>query len=153
MPTCPNCKHTWIDEPTRKTYPWKITFENDSDQGGGNAAILFREQVDGDVVAVSVNGEAAKEGKPIKIWGDGKTVRSYLHGREMARQIWAILLRGQTGEAYEVGDETPVTMLQLAEFCAAGRAPKPEIIIQGGVDPMPFYIPRNTEKTKRLLTK
>jgi len=97
--------------------------------------------------------KAAKEGKPLKIWGDGKTVRSYLHGRDMAKQIWAILLHGKSREAYDVGADEPVTMLQLAELCVAGRKPKPEIIIQGGVDPMPVYLPVDTAKTKALLTK
>ena len=52
--------------PTTKTCTMPITFERDSDQGNGAAAILFRTLQAGSVTAVSVNGEAARLGKPYK---------------------------------------------------------------------------------------
>src|SRR5688572_14984412 len=33
---------------------------------------------------------AAKANEPLKIWGDGSTIRSYMHGSELGRQMWAI---------------------------------------------------------------
>ena len=93
---------------------------------------------------------AAKKGEPLRIWGDGNTVRSYMSGRTMARWLWAILLRGQTGEAYDVGDDKPVTMLELARMVVKYYRPAP-ILIEGGVDAMPVYLPRDTAKTKALL--
>lgn len=103
--------------------------------------------------AITQFQKAAKEGRPITIWGDGSCVRSYMYGCEMAKQIWAILLHGRDGEAYDVGDDTPITMLQLATIIVATIKPRPEIIIQGGRDAMPIYLPPDTEKTKRLLEK
>ena len=68
MPTCPKCKHTWTDAPvpTLKPFPYKVTWENDSDQGNGAACILFRTLTDADVVAVTVNNEMARKGQPYK---------------------------------------------------------------------------------------
>jgi len=71
MPKCPNCGHTFIEGSTPqpdpvKVFPHKITFENDSDQGNGAAAILFRTLADGAVSSVIVNGEFARKGIPYK---------------------------------------------------------------------------------------
>jgi len=71
MPKCPNCGHTFTEgsipppDPV-KVFPHKITFENDSDQGNGAAAILFRTLTDGAVSSVIVNGELARKGTPYK---------------------------------------------------------------------------------------
>ena len=133
----------------------KLAWEKECLASGVDVVIarLFTFYGDGldDNKAIVQFKKAAKEGKPLRIWGDGKTVRSYMHGRDLGKWMWAILLRGESGVAYDVGDETPVTMLQLAELCVAGKKPKPEIIIEGGKDPMPVYLPVNTAKTKRLL--
>jgi len=51
---------------TVKVFPHKITFENDSDQGNGAAAILFRTLTDGAVSSAIVNGELARKGIPYK---------------------------------------------------------------------------------------
>jgi nucleoside-diphosphate-sugar epimerase len=97
--------------------------------------------------------KAAKANKLIEIWGDGNTVRSYMSGEEMGRWLWSILLHGARGEAYDVGDDNPVTMLQLAKFIKSQYNSKSEIIIKGGVDPVPHYLPVDTAKTKALLEK
>lgn len=97
--------------------------------------------------------KAAKEGKPLRIWGDGSTVRSYMYGLEMGKLLWSVLLHGESGEAYDIGDETPITMLQLATIIAAATAPRPEIIIEGRKEAMPVYLPVDAAKAKRLLDK
>jgi len=50
----------------------------------------------------------------IRISGDGQTVRSYIDGRDMAHWMFTLLLRGVSGEAYNVGSDQPVTTLELA---------------------------------------
>jgi UDP-glucuronate decarboxylase len=57
-------------------------------------------------------------GEPIVIEGDGTPVRSYLHAADLAVWLWALLLRGTPGRAYNVGSENPVSLLQLAETMA-----------------------------------
>jgi len=96
---------------------------------------------------------AARNNQPLVISGDGNTIRTYMHGRDMGRIIWAILLHGERGESYDVGSDDPITMLELAEKIIKREASKSEIIIENGKDAMPYYIPENTEKTKLLLDK
>lgn len=56
----------------------------------------------------------ALAGQGIRISGDGQTVRSYIDGRDMAHWMFTLLLRGESGEAYNVGSDQPVTTLELA---------------------------------------
>jgi nucleoside-diphosphate-sugar epimerase len=60
----------------------------------------------------------AKAGGPIVIRGNGKAVRSYLYGKELGLMMWALLLNGDNGMIYEVGGQTPYTILQVAEAVA-----------------------------------
>jgi nucleoside-diphosphate-sugar epimerase len=57
-------------------------------------------------------------GETIVIEGDGTPVRTYLHAADLAIWLWALLLRGTPGRAYNVGSEQPVSLLQLAETIA-----------------------------------
>ena len=95
--------------------------------------------------------EAAKKGEPIRIRGNGKTVRTYMHGSELGRWLWAILLKGKCGEVYDVGNDQPVSILQLAEQIRNEYKSCAPIVIEYGNDPMPNYLPPNTAKTKALL--
>jgi len=56
----------------------------------------------------------ALAGKGISISGDGKTIRSYIDGRDMAHWIFTLLRHGASGEAYNVGSDQAITMLELA---------------------------------------
>jgi len=88
----------------------------------------------------------AKAGKPLHIWGDGSCVRSYMHGSELGAWMWAILLYGASGEAYDVGSNEPVTMTELA------RRYSDNIVYELDKPvPMPVYLPVDTAKTERLL--
>ena len=103
MPTCPNCKFEWGEvpppeplPPTGKPFPWKVTFENGSDQGAGAAAILFRELKAGFISAVTVNGEAAREGVPYK---GGPVFLMSKPGEEYARPL-NFVIRTNDGQTY-----------------------------------------------------
>jgi nucleoside-diphosphate-sugar epimerase len=61
---------------------------------------------------------SAKQGQPLNVYGDGLTVRSYMHGRDLGRAMWQILFDGETGRAYDVGSTRPVTIKRLAERVA-----------------------------------
>ena len=105
---------------------------------------FFGEGLDEGKAIVQFEKRAA-EHKPLRIWGDGSCVRSHMHGSEMGKWLWAILLKGKSGEAYDVGSDEPVTMLELAKRYSDN------IVIEGGKDIMPYYMPPNTAKTKALL--
>lgn len=56
----------------------------------------------------------AISGRSIFISGDGETIRSYIHGRDMAHWLFTLLCKGASGQAYNVGSNHAVTMLELA---------------------------------------
>ena len=67
------------------------------------------------------------QGGPIRILGDGETVRSYLYAADMAAWMLTLLAAGQGGEAYNVGSPEPVTLRVAAELVAAQCPLRPKI--------------------------
>jgi nucleoside-diphosphate-sugar epimerase len=87
----------------------------------------------------------------LQIWGDGNTVRSYMHGSELGRWMWAILFKGENGQAYDVGSDEPITLFQLAQDIVKQYNSHSEIIVQNEKDIVPYYMPLDTAKTKKLM--
>ena len=58
----------------------------------------------------------ALAGNTIKILGDGKTVRSYMYASDMAFWLLSILIRGISGESYNVGSPESITLDKLAQL-------------------------------------
>lgn len=95
--------------------------------------------------------KASKANEPMEVWGDGRTVRSYMSGADMARWIWMILLHGKSGEAYDVGSDIPVTMEQLAKDIKYMNSSSSPIIFKPEYkSPVPVYLPKDTIKTFKL---
>lgn len=91
----------------------------------------------------------ARAGQPLEVWGNGSTVRSFMHGRDLGEWLWAILLYGQIGQAYDVGSDRAVTMERLAKRIQAFAGS--EIRYVDRPVPMPVYLPGHTAKTRELL--
>lgn len=53
-------------------------------------------------------------GGPIRILGDGSTIRSYLYASDMAYWILSALIKGQSGETYNVGSKEAISLNELA---------------------------------------
>jgi nucleoside-diphosphate-sugar epimerase len=98
--------------------------------------------------------KAAQANEPLEIWGDGRTVRSYMSAYDMARWIWAILLYGESGECYDVGSDIPVTMEELAKDIKHMNGSRSQIVIKNNyTDLIPVYLPKDTKKTWKLMYK
>ena len=92
--------------PATKVCTMPITFERDSDQGNGAAAILFRTLQAGSITAVSVNGEAARIGRPYK---NAPVFLMSKSGDQYARPLRFIVQTsdGQTCVAVSGSSDTP----------------------------------------------
>jgi len=69
----------------------------------------------------------ALSGRPIRIQGDGETVRSYMYGSDMAFWLLRLLTADEPGRAWNVGSPEAVTLRELAQLIAARVDPAPEI--------------------------
>lgn len=78
---------------------------------------------------------AALADEEIVIQGDGTPHRSYLHAADMAAWLWAVLLRGQSGRAYNVGADESISIAALAERVCRVLARTSRIIIQKQAPP------------------
>lgn len=67
-------------------------------------------------------------GGPIRILGDGQTVRGYMYPSDMAWWILNILLHGTVGMSYNVGSPESVSLQELAEKIAVLVPKHPKII-------------------------
>jgi len=67
-------------------------------------------------------------GGPIRILGDGETVRSYMYPSDMAFWILTILVQGKSGLNYNVGSSHSITLKQLAEKVTEHLPSKPKIV-------------------------
>jgi nucleoside-diphosphate-sugar epimerase len=89
---------------------------------------------------------AALAGREIVIQGDGTPVRSYLHAADMAAWLWAVLLKGRPGAAYNVGADTVISIADLAHRVCQVLGVPDQVRIMGAPDrsrPVERYVPDN----------
>jgi nucleoside-diphosphate-sugar epimerase len=87
----------------------------------------------------------AMAGKQIVIQGDGTPHRSYLYAADMAAWLWAVLIKGQTGRAYNVGAEESISILGLAERICKHLNCRAEILTLQNIQPglgASHYVPQ-----------
>jgi dTDP-glucose 4,6-dehydratase/UDP-glucose 4-epimerase len=73
----------------------------------------------------------AIEGKPIVIKGDGTPIRSYMFMGDLVWWLLQLLLDGKSGEAYNVGSDQSISLLELAHKVSELNHSKSEVINQG----------------------
>jgi nucleoside-diphosphate-sugar epimerase len=66
-------------------------------------------------------------GGPIRIMGDGSTVRSIMYGADFGFWVLAALARGRPREIYNVGSPEPIELGALARLITKHFSPQPEI--------------------------
>jgi len=94
----------------------------------------------------------ALAGGPIVVKGDGTTIRSYLYGADLAVWLWALLVRGTSGRAYNVGSEVAVSLSRLAEAVAAELGVREiEVLGHAGTGASPdCYVPSTKRAREEL---
>lgn len=73
-------------------------------------------------------GEALRN-KIINIKGDGRSIRSYMDADDLVLWLLTILLKGENGEAYNVGSDQEMTIKELA-YKIAEKFPQTKVVIQ-----------------------
>jgi dTDP-glucose 4,6-dehydratase len=53
------------------------------------------------------------EEKALPIYGDGKNIRDWLYVEDHCQAIWEILIKGKTGETYNIGGENECENIEL----------------------------------------
>lgn len=71
-------------------------------------------------------------GRPIKIMGDGSTVRSLMYASDYAFWTLAALARGQVRRTYNIGSPEPIDLLSLARMITQHFPSPPEILTRVG---------------------
>jgi len=71
-------------------------------------------------------------GRPIKIMGDGSTVRSLMYASDYAFWTLAALARGQARGTYNIGSPEPIDLLSLARMITRHFPDPPEILTRVG---------------------
>jgi dTDP-glucose 4,6-dehydratase len=67
----------------------------------------------------------------IKVGGDGTPVRSYMDQRDLADWLLVMLTRGTAGQAYNVGSDEEITIVDLAKLVRDTLAPDKRVRIAG----------------------
>jgi dTDP-glucose 4,6-dehydratase len=68
---------------------------------------------------------AALSGRPLPVYGDGSNRRQWLHVRDFARGVLAVLDGGEDGAVYNIGGGHEVSNLELAQaICDLAGAPR-----------------------------
>ncbi len=70
----------------------------------------------------------ARQDKPLPVYGDGSTVRDWLHVGDHCRALWTVLTRGQSGRVYNIGGNSEKTNLDVVKTILQ-HLKKPESLI------------------------
>ena len=83
--------------------------------------------------------QQAAAGGPVVLRSDGRARRTYCYLADATVAFWHVLLRGETGEAYNVGASEPVvSMAELAELIASLADPPTRVLQR--IDPAMTYL-------------
>ncbi len=69
----------------------------------------------------------ALHGGPVRIQGDGQTIRGYMYGADFAWWVLNILVRAEVGQAYNVGSPSGINLRDLASKIAGLMPSQPRI--------------------------
>jgi len=93
------------------------------------------------------------EGKAIDVNGVGTAFRSYMYASDLAEWLWTILLKGKTGQVYNVGSDEVISIKDLAYLVSDCFPHKPEVQINQKpnlTQPPLRYVPSIDRSKKEL---
>ncbi|HEX5392726.1 MAG TPA: NAD-dependent epimerase/dehydratase family protein, partial [Rhodocyclaceae bacterium] len=73
----------------------------------------------------------AKENAEIAVNGDGRPVRSFLYAADLAVWLLALLAKGHSGHAYNVGSPNGMPLAEVAATVRDILAPNKPVVIKG----------------------
>ena len=79
------------------------------------------------VVPIFIN--KAIKNEPIKVFGDGSQTRCFTYVDDIMEAVMKVVEKGKAGEAYNIGNNDPTTILELANLIKELTGSKSEIII------------------------
>ena len=86
-------------------------------------------QSDNFVVPIFLNNALAN--KPISVFGNGNQTRCFTYVEDAVEGLLKVVEKGKTGEAYNIGNNQPTTMLELAKLIKEITGSSSEIIKAG----------------------
>ncbi len=89
----------------------------------------------------------------IVVKGDGTPIRSYLDQRDLARWLLLIMREGRTGEAYNVGSDQAISLIDLAYLIRDLVSPQKSVHVLGeeaGIMKRSRYVPDITKASRDL---
>lgn len=95
----------------------------------------------------------ALNARPIRILGDGQTVRSVMFGADMAIWMLTIMIRAKSGQVYNVGSDEAITVERAAEMVSRNFHPSPKVVLNAsilGTIPNTRLVPDTTEAMKEF---
>ena len=80
----------------------------------------------------------------------GASVRSYMHGADLAVWLLVLLVQGESGQAYNVGSDEGISIVELARQIAGRLAPHKRVLIADGASAAYSYYVPDTAKAQQL---
>jgi dTDP-glucose 4,6-dehydratase len=93
----------------------------------------------------------ALAGGPVVVASDGTPVRTYQYAADMAIWLWALLVRGESGRAYNVGGSREISVGELARLVAGAAGAACAVDVRG--QPVPGVFPHRYVPDVSLATK
>lgn len=81
------------------------------------------------VIPIFIND--ALQNKPLRVFGEGNQTRCFTYVEDIADGVFKVLEKGKTGEAYNIGNNKPTTILELAQITKEITGSKSEVIKSG----------------------
>lgn len=96
----------------------------------------------------------ALHNRTIRVLGDGRTVRSYMYGADLAAWLLVMVVNAKSGATYNVGSDTGFSLGDIANKVAGKFSPSPDVALNssltGGPVPVTTLVPDTSAAARDL---